>query len=751
MTGRGNGNGERDRAVTVQIGAVILFGFLIVALSTYQATVVPDQNREVEFLHNQEVQTDMVELSSSITATGRTGDAAPATVKLGTRYPSRTFFVNPPPASGSLRTVPPDDNVNVSLENVTVLSSADRDEAADYWDLAESRNKSTRFVVYEPRYSNYREAPTTRYESGVAFNRFPNGANLTLTDQRVVEGDRITLIAVSGDLNRNGVSTVSVDPEAVSTVSRRERVSGELDVTIPTTLNATRWEELLVDEIDDGWVNGTRNAPGGVTIELNDSRTYSLGIAAVHVGSGDAPDRSPAYLDAEQRPSEMTAGTTREVVVEVRDEYGNPVPGTAVSGYASDGVFANGASTTVRTDDSGRAVFEYTAAGTEPTLNFSYAEDPADPTFDASSAENASVTVTVTGVPGGGGEGGLALVGTPTAFDGEDGDSVPGGVSLTVRNTRSTDVTIVSATVIPEDTRYNGLSDAATGEGQNRSELYVASDSESGYADVQTTGTQYTYVTGRGRSLSLVESRDERAYDTNTQSLVDVSTVVAGSGGVTVSSETNATVQFAEFYELTTNAASAVNMSDQDVRVIVSYTVDGEEQTDEFVVTPEPPEAAGGDGGGGGGSTAADVVTYNGDATTYSGGSGVEFSVSNTGTAPVTIDEVSVDVTGSSDLLKESDTGSGARNVEIYVASAGASGGYDAGDGPNDVYTLGSVVSLSPQPEIQQGDDGTFSLTVFRNDGSGRNDDPVDVRGEEVTVTVSFTDGSSETYTFTVP
>ena len=104
MTDRGDGSGERDRAVTVQIGAVILFGFLIVALSTYQATVVPDQNREVEFLHNQEVQTDMVELSSSIAATGRTGDAAPATVKLGMRYPSRTFFVNPPPASGRLST-----------------------------------------------------------------------------------------------------------------------------------------------------------------------------------------------------------------------------------------------------------------------------------------------------------------------------------------------------------------------------------------------------------------------------------------------------------------------------------------------------------------------------------------------------------------------------------------------------------------------------------------------------------------------
>ncbi|QZP37599.1 hypothetical protein [Halobaculum magnesiiphilum] len=406
MTGRGDGNGARDRAVTVQIGAVILFGFLIVALSTYQATVVPDQNREIEFLHNQEVQTDMVELSSSITATGRTGDAAPATVKLGTRYPSRAFFVNPPPASGRVQTVDPPGSGSVSLENIDVESSAGG-EANDYWDIAETRNKSTRFVVYEPRYENYRAAPTTRYESGVAFNRFSNGANLTLTDQRVVEDDRITLVAVSGDLSQSGVSTVSVDPEAVSTVSRRERVNGTLNVTIPTTLNATRWEKLLAEEMEEGWVNGTENAPGGdaVTIELNDSRTYALGIAAVHVGSGDTPDRTPAYLDVEQRPSEMTAGTTREVVVEVRDGYGNPMSGVEVNGGVDEGP-GSLADDEVLTDGDGRAVFEYTARRTEgeETLRFSY-NDVDGGGFDASSASDAAFTVEATEGGAGTGDG----------------------------------------------------------------------------------------------------------------------------------------------------------------------------------------------------------------------------------------------------------------------------------------------------------------------------------------------------------
>ncbi len=432
--------------MTVQIGAVILFGFLIVALSTYQATVVPDQNREVEFLHNQEAQTDVVQLSNSISATGTTGDAAPATVDLGTRYPSRTFFVNPPPATGSLRTVEPPGDGNVTLENVDVTSSVDG-EANDYWGDPANLNKSTQFVVYAPRYNLYREAPTTRIEQGVAFNNFSAGRNITLTDQQVVEGDRITLLAVLGDLDRSGVSTVSIDPAAVSTVDRRERVSGELNVTFPTTLGAATWAELLADEIDAGWVNATRQAgPNRVTIELNDSRTYSLGIAAVHVGAGATGDPETAYLDVERAPTRMTDGSIREVVVEVRDEYGNPVAGETVEAAAGNGSFSR---STVRTGEDGIAVFEYRADGVgEAELNFTVGGGaPAAAGFDPGAPLNANVTVEVLAGPGGGGGGGSGLSASLpdevafVGFNGQnDGDvsSVPAdGGTLTDYNSAS--------------------------------------------------------------------------------------------------------------------------------------------------------------------------------------------------------------------------------------------------------------------------------------------------------------------------
>ena len=64
--------GDR-RGQSIQIGAIILFGALIILLSTYQAFVVPDQNREVEFKHSQAVQNDLKEFRSGVISVASSG------------------------------------------------------------------------------------------------------------------------------------------------------------------------------------------------------------------------------------------------------------------------------------------------------------------------------------------------------------------------------------------------------------------------------------------------------------------------------------------------------------------------------------------------------------------------------------------------------------------------------------------------------------------------------------------------------
>ncbi|MFC6976212.1 hypothetical protein ACFQL1_18425 [Halomicroarcula sp. GCM10025709] len=55
-----------ERSQSIQVGAVLLFAVLIIAFSTYQAFVVPDQNRQIEFNHNQEVQQQLQDLRNAI-------------------------------------------------------------------------------------------------------------------------------------------------------------------------------------------------------------------------------------------------------------------------------------------------------------------------------------------------------------------------------------------------------------------------------------------------------------------------------------------------------------------------------------------------------------------------------------------------------------------------------------------------------------------------------------------------------------
>ena len=172
MTLRGD-----DRAVAVQIGAVILLGFIVVSLSLYQATVVPNENQQVEFQHNQRVQSDMLEVRNAILGTAATGSAAPATVELGTRYPARVVAVNPAPPSGTLST---SSLGQISVRNATAddadTTTEDYPETADFWN-GTTHNYTTKSLEYRPSYANYDNAPTTVYENGLVYNRFRGGGD----------------------------------------------------------------------------------------------------------------------------------------------------------------------------------------------------------------------------------------------------------------------------------------------------------------------------------------------------------------------------------------------------------------------------------------------------------------------------------------------------------------------------------------------------------------------------------------------
>lgn len=390
------------RAAALQVGAILLLGFLVIGLALYQATVVPDQNERVEFDHNQQVQDSLQDVRNGILRTAATERTSPTTVPLGTRYPTRIVAVNPPPSSGTLTTEP---GGTVTLVNATAING----ETADYWN-GTNRSYASKRLSYRPDYSLYQSAPRTTYADTVLYNQF-DGTNRGLTDQRLLEGNLIYVVALNGSYSRSGTQAVTVSPTPVSTSDRTVAVNGSaLAIEVTTDLSEDEWERLLSDQYEsnggriDGNASGVTVDGGTLTVDLVSNRTYRLRMAKVGVGTG-VTDTSEQYLTVVDGADSVTAGGTRRIVLEVRDGYNNPVSGVSVDAHV------NRSDAAIRptegiSDGQGQIVYEYVAPDSLPDartdgINFTFRGSANRSDFSGEEPESVRMNVTVVSLGGG--------------------------------------------------------------------------------------------------------------------------------------------------------------------------------------------------------------------------------------------------------------------------------------------------------------------------------------------------------------
>jgi len=403
---------DDERSQAIQIGAVLLFGILIIFLALYQAFVVPNQNRGVEANHLDEITADMQELRNAIVSIPSTATDVAVTLKLGTNYPARAVAINPGAPTGAIRTGgTADATLNVTVANAV----ATHHEADDRW-TGTNRSFNSGTLSYRANYNEFRNEPTITYDNTLLYHRF-RATNLTRAGQRLVDGTRLTLVALNGSLDTTQSSATSVDVRAVSASSRRITITNETNenVTIrfASTLNASRWRSELEDTDElvaqGGHVVDVRGRaiPGTeyreIAVELEGDVTYSLGMAKVGVGTR-VTGEDEAYL-TELGPDAVSIeeGTDKTLTVEVRDAFNNPVSGVTVSASDPEGSLA---SSTATTDSDGQATFDYQSSnvdGTSPTyqVNFSYLGPPGGG-FAPGASENASVNLTVENTDGSG-------------------------------------------------------------------------------------------------------------------------------------------------------------------------------------------------------------------------------------------------------------------------------------------------------------------------------------------------------------
>lgn len=391
-----------DRGAAIQVGAVILFGFLVLSMAAWQAQVVPSENANVEFTHNQRAVDDMQDVRNAVVGAPGGGAVRSVAVELAPEYPPRALFVNPGRPTGTVRTVgTTDPGLSLVVDNAAAVSGA----TADFWD-GSARSYNTGGLLYRPDYNVYTGAPTTVYENSVLYNRHDGGPNLTVVGQDLVDGTAIELVALNGSLARTGSGSLTLDPDVESASTTEVALTdsgGNVTISFPSQLNASWWTSALEDELVDngGHVVDVSQAalPGpffNVTVELEAGVTYRLRMAKIGVGSGVTPT-SETYLESVQGDGESVAlGGSQRLVVEVRDRYNNPVAGVTVTGSAGEGSLAD---RTVTTGSDGRAAFTYNAPNSggsrQVDIDFSFTVDPATDPYDDAAPENETLAVDV--------------------------------------------------------------------------------------------------------------------------------------------------------------------------------------------------------------------------------------------------------------------------------------------------------------------------------------------------------------------
>ncbi len=250
-----------ERAVTVQIGAILLLAIVFTALALYQVNAVPAENQAVEIDHNRQVTNELQDVRNAIGTAGFGGSSRSASVTLGTSYPTRTFLTNPPDPTGRLETTDPGP-VTITDSNDTVYGPYE-----------------TRFLAYEPDYNEYRDAPRTVIEHSLLYNQFDE-ANVSVGSQQLVGSERISLVLLDGNVSETSGRATSVSLESLDEPRTKELEAGSV-LTLPTERKAI-WESELEDT--DGVTVRETTADDEVEIELE--RAYTLEIARVGVGEG---------------------------------------------------------------------------------------------------------------------------------------------------------------------------------------------------------------------------------------------------------------------------------------------------------------------------------------------------------------------------------------------------------------------------------------------------------------------------------
>jgi hypothetical protein len=340
-------SGDDERGQSVLIGSILLFGFLVIAFSGYQAVVVPNQNSDVEFEHFQDVEEQFTSLHTNIVNAVESDTERAVRLDLGMRYPPRLIALNPPPVDGRLRTT--------ASREVVIADSSGQEITSDVC----GEDATSRSLVYSPGYNEFQNAQSITYENTFSARTYRDGA--VYGEQRLVRDDNIDLLLLNGSVSETKGGTYSLNING----SHRYRKTGKVTdptITLPTQFSAGVWNNQILE----GQSGVTASPNGSNHVDLSFTGDYTISCAVAGLNSDPAfspPSEVVSPTDREfsvkwlsdlsgERP-----GDTRDVTVKVTDSVGNPIERATVDFATEDSNIADftGDNTAAETNQEGNA------------------------------------------------------------------------------------------------------------------------------------------------------------------------------------------------------------------------------------------------------------------------------------------------------------------------------------------------------------------------------------------------------------
>jgi len=711
------------RGQSVVIGSLLIFTFLILAFSSYQAFVVPSQNQQVEAEHFQETEEQFSMLRSEVVNSVDSGETRSTAVELGVEYPTRRIALNPPPAAGRLATTDPGDVEFDTGEDV----------------CRDGGTPTTRSLVYTPGYNEYEAPEALGYENRVVSREFRSGR---FDEQRLVRessggNDRISLFLLTGEVSETGIAAYSLE---VNGSGQHTITLTDPTITIPSRFDATTWEnEILADRSD---VTVTPAATGD-RVELDfDGGDYEVSCAVVGLdsdpaftppaddgggggggGGGDSEfgqgGEETWTLENDTRPVSTQGGLWQGVdnvnSIQLSDPRLSSINPVDLSTGSQSRYFFVGF--TVGDAPGGNRRYSFIVPETPPFVFVGNDTTGSSATFRANSEMTIKIFEEGDGIDGKPTELTTATIPAETVndwyLDGEPIDLL----DITTYNNpdRSTEESIAE---VRSYLRENTDQEAYVTDISGRTNLSLTRVPELKTEDVRDLGNEdaeYDYEP----EIDIAEVGQEEAENVETR------LVITNDNDNEVFNESQSLGNLEDETATATFDVGSLDSGDYSYTVTANAT-NANERTDEGDFSVDKPDM----------SDRVQVKSGSEGTVSGTGNSGITFTMENVESGDTTVTEVAVDDTSSADYV-ENDGG-------ITFRTEGGDTLYA------DRLNIGAATeSLDNTLDIDTGEEVTLELGQFR-DGAG-NRGRVGMGGEDVTITFVFSDDSEDQYVVSIP